>query len=218
MKTKKLKLISFLLLSLFIIETIGVLSHAGIISEVDNYFFSITSHHGSFSTGIFSVIATLGSPMVVIILSFILSFCIYIFQNHLLGIWILVTQLISSGIAKIIKILIHRPRPTHQLIPDTGFSYPSGHVFCTTILVLCLLLTFLSHIKGQEKKVIVFLIGTLWIILVAISRFYLRAHYFSDVLASTLLASSFWLFMFAIQKQFNQITIKIVTKLKPTKN
>ena len=102
----------------------------------------------------------------------------------------------NTAIFKVVatlKLLIDRSRPLHQLVLDHGASFPSGHTFCTALLVFTLWTLCLPHIQDQESQLITILIGIGWIAMVAISRVYLRDHYLSDVLASVCLAGGWWL-------------------------
>jgi undecaprenyl-diphosphatase len=109
-----------------------------------------------------------------------------------MAIWIIFTQIIGSGIAEIVKNIVQRPRPTLQVIKDTGFSYPSGHTFCTAILIMVILFIMVPMINDQEVQALVSILSVLWFVVIAISRIYLRDHFPTDVIGSTLLAISWW--------------------------
>ncbi|WBO93173.1 phosphatase PAP2 family protein (plasmid) [Bacillus tropicus] len=88
-------------------------------------------------------------------------------------------SIITKGFLKI-------PRPftydgIHSLYEESakGYSFPSTHVQLAT--------TFWSSLMVLFKKKIVYLIGIVFIVLVAISRLYLRVHWFSDVVGSIIL-------------------------------
>ena len=152
-----------------------------------------------FNTSVFKAIAFLGSPTIAIMGTIMLSIFLAYHHRLALGAWIAIVQLFGSAIAELCKELVSRPRPTGQLVPDTGFSYPSGHTFCTTILILALITITVPLIEDQEVKVITGLTGGLWVLLVAISRVYLRDHFASDVVAAALLGGGLWLLASAAQ-------------------
>ncbi|WP_340137597.1 phosphatase PAP2 family protein [Lacticaseibacillus paracasei] len=118
---------------------------------------------------------------------------VWLQQEPVVSLWFAGLQLGGSAITEGFKLLIDRSRPLHQLVLDHGASFPSGHTFCTALLVFTLWTLCLPHIQGQETQLITVLIGIGWIAMVAISRVYLRDHYLSDVLASVCLASGWWL-------------------------
>lgn len=45
----------------------------------------------------------------------------------------------TSALALVLKLVIHRSRPLYQLLPDSGFSSPSGHSVCAVLLLLMVL-------------------------------------------------------------------------------
>lgn len=155
------------------------------------------------NTAVFRTIAFLGSPLIVLIATGLL--CMFLWpQDRHASLVIGLIQLGGSGLVEVCKYIVQRPRPTHQLIADTGFSFPSGHTFCTTILILSLLFVFLPRIQDQEIRLAWTLVGILWIGLVAFSRVYLGDHYATDVLGSVLLASGFWL---VVRSQENKLIL-----------
>ncbi|CAH0417642.1 phosphatase PAP2 family protein [Periweissella ghanensis] len=88
-------------------------------------------------------------------------------------------------IATVIKILVGRHRPLHQLVLDTGYSFPSIHTMTAAICVLMFLALFKTH---SSKYRVFQILGLVWVITVAASRVYLRNHYPSDVLGGATLA------------------------------
>jgi len=82
-----------------------------------------------------------------------------------------------------LKQLIDRPRPLGGLIEETGFSFPSQHALMALIFFSLLILLFGEKIKKFWLRYL-FMAGNLaLILLVGVSRIYLKAHYFSDVMA-----------------------------------
>lgn len=99
------------------------------------------------------------------------------------GIWV---------VGEVVKVLIARPRPNPTLIHQVGNlfgkdSFPSGHVLF--YVGFFGLLTFLLE-KRFKKTLARDLITVLFLVLmisIGISRIYLGAHWFSDVLGAYLL-------------------------------
>ncbi len=87
----------------------------------------------------------------------------------------------------IVKSVVDRPRPPGPLVHTTGQSYPSGHAAnAVGWLALAIALTVMIPTRGGRIAAVI--AGTLLAVLVGLSRIYLRAHYFSDVIAGEALA------------------------------
>lgn len=95
-------------------------------------------------------------------------------------------------IVSILKRSIHSPRPLHEIIPETGFSFPSGHA--TAAVVFLGVLTYLAwqHFKSRNVRILSGVLLVLLSLLVGFSRIYLNVHWFSDVLGAYSLGV-FWL-------------------------
>lgn len=143
-------------------------------------------------TQILSTLVFFGSPGIDILLTILLAGAFWIRRERLIAVWIGAVQLGGDALAFLIKEIMQRPRPVGQLVKDTGFSYPSGHTFSTAILILTILFIIVPLLEDQEVQLLVSLLAIIWIIIIAFSRIYLRNHFPTDVLASLLLAVSWW--------------------------
>ncbi|MCT4034474.1 phosphatase PAP2 family protein [Elizabethkingia anophelis] len=104
---------------------------------------------------------------------------------------LMLSTLISGGIAWVLKTLINRPRPTKDfvsILEETHYqSFPSGHVLFYTVFFGALIFILIRTIKKYPiLKISGILICLAMIFLGAVSRVYLGAHWFTDVLGGFL--------------------------------
>jgi undecaprenyl-diphosphatase len=102
----------------------------------------------------------------------------------------------ASALNTVIKVTLHRPRPTELLYTGwSAFSFPSGH--STVNLALY---GFLAILIGRELRpawrLPVTLIALSFVLLIAFSRVYLGAHWFSDVVGGLAFGAA-WLSVLA---------------------
>lgn len=100
-----------------------------------------------------------------------------------------------SGIVilnQILKRILKRPRPnSSQLIPISGYSFPSGHAMVSVAFYGFLTILLVKQISSKKTKKYIKCFSILLIFLIGISRIYLGVHYFSDVLAGFLGATCY---------------------------
>ena len=86
----------------------------------------------------------------------------------------------------LLKFVFHRARP-HFLDPIvtlTSYSFPSGHVAGSTLFYGFVAVLLIDHTRSLARQVAVVIGALLVVALVAASRVYLGAHFYSDVLAA----------------------------------
>src|SRR5690606_9402592 len=93
-----------------------------------------------------------------------------------------VVSAVSAGIVQLLKVLYGRERPEDILLDLDSGSYPSGHVAnAATIAVLATVLV---------ARWWVAVAGAVYVILMALSRTYLGAHWVTDTVGGALLGAS----------------------------
>lgn len=138
-------------------------------------------------------ISWLGRTPVSVVMVVIISLSLLLLQYKREAILVLSTLL--SGILGLgVKMLINRPRPSKDLVillEDTKYqSFPSGHVLFYTVFFGALILIIL-RLKKIRYTVRIFLTAMClsMIFLGAVSRIYLGAHWFTDVVGGFILGT-----------------------------
>lgn len=176
---------------------------SGIDHLIQSLIFPLTNEH---LTTFISILTNFGSPAVSLILSLLVIAFVFFKREYAAAIWGFGTLIIGNGLAFIFKKIAARPRPAliNRLAPAHGYSFPSGHVFGTTLFVLLLLAFIVPRIKNQSIQTIIRVLSIIWIILIMLSRIYLRVHYPTDTFGSLFLAGAVWEFAMIAWKKFFQ--------------
>lgn len=102
---------------------------------------------------------------------------------------VLAATILTAGSIWVVKHLIHSPRPWGILANTETYSFPSGHVGLATTFYFGLLLLLGKAYQLKRRWMLYLLAGTI-VTLIGISRLYLGAHWFTDVLGSLLLSTA----------------------------
>jgi len=83
-----------------------------------------------------------------------------------------------------LKFLFNRPRPLIPLLKEVpGLSFPSGHAFMSLTFFGLLIYGIYRHVANKRLKWSAIVLLVIIILLIGLSRVYLRLHYASDVIA-----------------------------------
>lgn len=136
--------------------------------------------------------AFLASPKMDILWGLIIAFFLWGFKGKIPAVWALLTLFGGDVLGTIVKHVIKRDRPAQHPVSDTGYSFPSGHVLGFFLIAAIISLVVVPLIRSGATRVIIQLVLIFAVVLVAISRVYLQAHYPSDTFSAMLLAYA-WL-------------------------
>lgn len=118
----------------------------------------------------------------------------------------ILTWAASELLLTLLKAWFHRGRPPAGIVAIVGYSFPSGHATAGTATAVALVLAFMPAGRDRRKWE---WIAVGFAFVMAFSRVYLRAHWFSDVVAGVLLGSGIALGSFAV---VNEIATMVLGK------
>ncbi len=104
------------------------------------------------------------------------------------------TMLGGSGLNILLKHLFHRQRPVleNPLVTLSSYGFPSGHTMGSTLFYGLLALLVVQSARGCSTRFLAVSCACLMVVLVGLSRFYLGAHFLTDVLGA-IAAGGAWL-------------------------
>ncbi|WP_400191834.1 phosphatase PAP2 family protein [Hymenobacter sp. B81] len=103
-----------------------------------------------------------------------------------------VVALGSITLNLLLKSFYNRPRPALPLTSASGLSFPSGHAMISASFYGLLIYLVWQHVENRSLRWLLTVLLTTLILLIGLTRVYLRVHYASDVLAG-LAAGLLWL-------------------------
>ncbi|MTV81866.1 phosphatase PAP2 family protein [Secundilactobacillus folii] len=183
-----------------------VMAQSGLLNFIDSVFIGvIQKHQTNFKATIMTVVSFLGSPTMDIIWILIIAFLLWGFKFKIPALWAIGTIIGGDIVATLAKDIVQRARPFGHLAADNGYSFPSGHVFGMTLVLAVLWIVVTPMIQTDWKLILTRTVMVLWLLLLAVSRIYLGAHYPSDTLGAMLLAYAWlqiseWLYLWLAPK------------------
>jgi len=169
----------------------------------------------SFDQNVFNALKPVTSPSVTKFMLFITFFGSFNFllpayialvifdlfiKDKKLFLYIMMIGVTSTGLMFLIKFLVKRLRPSDPLLHAVnGFSFPSGHSFCSFTFFGILMYIVWKDLKLNKagKWILTCLLFAI-AFTIALSRVYLHVHYASDVLAGFCLSVAWLTFSYWI--------------------
>jgi len=198
LKVKKiwaqLALISIELLLLLVLFFISVLGFAYLVNKIfklkrtgmDNRVFNFMELYTTdANTSIMKFITFFGTHVFLIPANLaLIGYFLFIKKHRWYSIKVPVVAIGSVVIMSLLKLYFSRSRPLTPILQEVqGFSFPSGHAMSAMTFYGLLIYLMYRYIQGTISKTVLIGFLALFILLIGVSRIYLRVHYTSDVLA-----------------------------------
>ena len=153
-------------------------------------------------TSLFHALNIIGSGLLTIPIRVVASVILALHRRWRAFTAFVLTWATSEIAVRLLKELFDRGRPPGSLVDTSGPSFPSGHAVAGAATAIALVLAFLP--EGPRRRRWEWAAAA-FAFTMALSRVYLRAHWFSDVVAGTLLGSGIAIFWFAALTSFRDV-------------
>ena len=172
---------------------ISVKMKFGFIDFLDTVMIGGVQHGQSgFEDKLFTIISFLASPKMDIVWIILLAFFLWGCRYKIPAFWALCLLFGGDAFGTIVKHIVARPRPSLHLAADDGYSFPSGHVLGTFLVVSVIWIVLVPVLKNSTNAWMIKTLLGLWLFLVMVSRVYLNAHFPTDVIGGAFFAYT-WL-------------------------
>ena len=147
-------------------------------------------------TQIFGWITRVGSPNSMTWMTIVICLLLLSSRRIVLAIVWIAAVAGGAGLEIILKSVVHRTRPEYagHYLAIGSYSFPSGHATLSFLGVAMLLYTLIATQRLTERstRIASIALGSIWVLLVGISRIYLGVHFPSDVLGGYTIAAAWF--------------------------
>jgi membrane-associated phospholipid phosphatase len=125
-------------------------------------------------------------------------------KDWLALLFLLMAVVLGNLLLEPVKAWFQRPRPWPDLPGARGFSFPSGSAYLAAVVYGSLAFFASPHLSKRLAQFALFLGALTAVLLVGLSRLWLRLHWLTDVLGAYALASSWLLVIILGYKKIQQ--------------
>ncbi len=133
----------------------------------------------------FISLSLIGKPSLLALTASIIALLLVVLRQWRAAAHLLIATIITAALVYLIKSTNFSPRPTGFRLSVLTSSFPSGHT--TLSVVIYGLIAFFSAQRFTRNRGIIYTCTGIIITLISLSRLYLGAHWFSDVLGGLFL-------------------------------
>ena len=133
-----------------------------------------------------------GNNLTVIAFVVIVSLALVLTKRYWAAFRVVFASAVGGLVVRGLKSLFARDRPLDQVVEATGYSFPSGHAFASTVFYGMMIYLVFRLTERRWERALAVVLGVAMIGAVGLSRVYLNVHYPTDVVGGWL-AGSAWL-------------------------
>ena len=126
--------------------------------------------------------------------SVLLAVILFIKRHGRYGVLLLGAMAGDVLLVQMCKTLIASPRPINEILAETGYSFPSGHVTGSVVFFGVLTYFAWTHWRSAQVKASTAGLYVAIVAVVGFDRVYLNVHWLSDVTGAVFLGA-FWLIL-----------------------
>lgn len=154
-------------------------------------------------TPIVKVITHVGGAKIVFVLTVLAIILIKGLKNKL---FLLTGVVGTAGLNVVLKHIVQRERTNiNRLIPEKGYSFPSGHSMMSMAFYGMLIFLIFKYVKNTALKWTLIVILTILLSTIGITRIYLGVHYPSDVIGGFVVSLTY---LFILTEIYNKVKIE----------
>ena len=148
-------------------------------------------HRATVGTAIASALRIGGGIVALSALAGAVALLLVLRGRRLDALLVVTTPLVSTLLGDTLKLGYGRPRPpaAEQLIPEAGFSLPSGHTVDATVVFGVLALVLVARTASRWRRAAIVAAATITITAAGAGRVYLGVHWATDVVTGWLLGA-----------------------------
>lgn len=191
MRREKFLLFSIVFLFCFLLVAVFRRSFSAINLNVNLWAASVNNGFFTFPA---RVISTVFDTTSLIVVSLVVAAIFFLYHRRRYSFLLLGAMAGDALLVDLCKTLIGSPRPLNEIIFETNFSFPSGHVTGAVVLLGVLVFVAWKHWKSIKIRVLT-VAGYVSVTgIVGFDRIYLNVHWLSDVVGAVFLGA-FWLLL-----------------------